>query len=335
MRFVVTLLFACSLFAQKAQLRPAERIALRGPSDSNNPSHWVGNTLHVYMSNQAPWRSEGPDQFHLSKPARVHRDAGDSRSWWIESTWVDDDGTIYAWYHFEPAGLCPGNNLTAPKIGALRAKSSEGPFEDLGIVLEGTEVDCSAKNGFFVGGHGDFSVIPDAKREYLYFLFGSYEGEAKDQGVAVARMRFADRNAPAGKVYKWVDGKWASPGLKGRLTPIFPASISWKATDANAFWGPSVHWNTYLSKYVMLLNRNCCAPGWVTEGIYVSYNSDLSNPKGWSEPVKLLDLSERKPVWYPQVIGLDAAKHESDKLAGRVARFWLHGKSDHEIVFEK
>jgi hypothetical protein len=33
------------------------------------------------------------------------------------------------------------------------------------------------------------------------------------------------------------------------------------------------------------------------------------------------------------VIGLDAAKRETDKLAGRVARFSMGGKSQWEIVF--
>jgi hypothetical protein len=39
--------------------------------------------------------------------------------------------------------------------------------------------------------------------------------------------------------------------------PIFPATEPWHDEDLNvdAFWGPSVHWNTHLQQYVMLLNK--------------------------------------------------------------------------------
>lgn len=39
--------------------------------------------------------------------------------------------------------------------------------------------------------------------------------------------------------------------------------------------------------------------------------------------------------WYPQVIGTDPGGRETDKLAGRVARLFVHGKSAWEIVFAK
>ena len=115
------------------------------------------------------------------------------------------------------------------------------------------------------------------------------------------------------------------------MTPIFPARTAWQTRDTDAFWGPSVHWNTYLTRYVMLMNRSCCAPEWPQEGIYISYATDLADPAAWSPPTRLLAGGD----WYPQVIGLDAGRRETDKLAGQVARFYMHGKSVHEIVFER
>src|SRR5204863_5309897 len=91
-------------------------------------------------------------------------------------------------------------------------------FHDLGIVLEsGDSPDCSAKNGFFAGGHGDFSVILDHESEYFYFLYDNYGGGVSSQGVAIARMAFADRNDPAGAVWKFYAGDWTEPGVRGRL----------------------------------------------------------------------------------------------------------------------
>ncbi len=311
--------------------RDAPPIAFPAETDCNSPVHWDGDTFYLFNSAGKPKRCSGPDLFHLGKPIDCPYDNQVKGGRWIECTWKADDGTLYGWYHHEPAGLVPGTGLTAPKIGAVRSKDNGAHFQDLGIVMEarpGT-LRPEAKNGFFVGGHGDFSIMLDPKREYVYFYFGNYAGTVAEQGVGVARMRWADRDAPVGKVWKWHAGQWNEPGVGGRLTPIFPAAIDWVRPDADAFWGPSIHWNTYLQQYVILLNRTKDKPGWPQEGIYVSFNADVTDPAGWTPPKKIRD----KGAWYPQVIGLDTAKRETDKLAGRVARFFMGGKSQWEIVF--
>jgi len=76
----------------------------------------------------------------------------------------------------------------------------------------------------------------------------------------------------------------------------------------------------------MLLSR-AKGKGWKQEGIYLSFNVDLADPKGWSPPQKIHDGGR----WYPQVIGLQ--KGETDKVAGQVARFFMGGVSEWEIVF--
>ena len=152
----------------------------------------------------------------------------------------------------------------------------------------------------------------------------TYAGPVSEQGVGVARMRWADRDSPAGKVGKWHQGKWAEPGIGGHATIIFPAFIYWHHEDANSFWGPSIHWNTHLRQYVILLNRSMDSR-WTQEGIYVSFNPDLANPGGWSAPRRILDATGNDR-WYPQVIGLDASKRETDKLAGRDARLFIRGQ---------
>ena len=122
------------------------------------------------------------------------------------------------------------------------------------------------------------------------------------------------------------------------MTPIFPVKTDWNHKDADAFWGASVHWNSHLNQYVMLLNR-AIDKDWKQEGIYISFNSDPGDPGGWSAPRKILDREEivrvpdMGPGWYPQVVGIDAARRETDKLAGRIARLFVHGQSVWEIVF--
>jgi len=305
-----------------------------GDCDCNCPAHWDAGTLYVFNSAGHPWRLGGRDLFGLDQSyvrAEYNNQANGGR--WIECTWKAEDGTLYGWYHHEPAGLFPGTHLTAPQIGAVRSTDNGARWEDLGIVLEarpGT-LNPGTKNYYFGGGNGDFSIMVDARKRYVYFFISTYAGQVNEQGVAVARMRYADRNQPAGKVWKWHAGGWGEPGLGGRVTPIFPAMIDWHRADADAFWGPSIHWNSHLRQYVLLLNR-AQDYKWTQEGVYVSFNRDLANPSGWSAPQRIL-AGLKADEWYPQVIGTDATKHETDKLAGRVARLFVRGQSRWEILF--
>ena len=153
-------------------------------------------------------------------------------------------------------------------------------------------------------------------------------------------MKYADRNAPRGKVSVWHEGHWNESALGGRAKPIFPATVDLKRKDGQTFWGPAIHWNTYLGTYVMVLNR-VKDTSWATEGIYISFNNDLADPEGWSVPQKIMDREEATHAdpehagngWYGQVMG--TAQGETDKLAGRVARLFVDGQSRWEIQFLK
>jgi hypothetical protein len=321
------LFVATAAVAQRAELRPSQTaIILPGTSDSNSPVHWKDGRFTVYQSFSLPLVSTGERQTQPLRARPVLLNSYANYPLWIESTWMDDDGTLYAWYHHE-SWVC--NPLAEPSIGALISHDGGYSFQDLGIILKsGYPRDCGAQNGFFAGGHGDFTVLLDQGRNYFYFYFTNYSGPAESQGIAAARMAFSDRGRPIGRVWKFRQNSWAEPGLDGRVSAILPARVSWSRLETDSFWGPSLHWNTYLNQFVMLLNHACCAPGWPQEGIYVSFNPDLSNPTAWSEPAKILEGDQAG--WYPQVIGLRSG---TDKVAGRVARFYMAGESRYEIIF--
>lgn len=299
--------------------------------DSNSPALWLDGEYVLYNSARKPVVSRGAGPLGRFQSRDITVDRDEHFPMWIEAAWLDEDGAIYAWYHHEPEGLCSGSDLTAPQIGALVSYDGGELFYDLGLILTSADpMDCTAKNGFFGSGHGDFSVILDRQGEYFYFLFGNYGGPTHEQGIAIARMAFADRINPAGAVWKYFNGAWWEPGLGGRVSPIFPAGVSWKEEDTDAFWGPSVHWNTHLESYVVLMSRSCCRSNWPQEGVYITFNPDLGNPYGWTAPERIL---ERPPAYYPQVLGMKAG--ETDTLAGETARLYLQGKSQWEIVFRK
>jgi hypothetical protein len=307
------------------QVRPAESATIPLVIDSNTPMFWRGGELHLFTSTGEPWLSTLGEEVRSQE---VSIDSTDHFPMWIESVWSDGAGTLYGWYHYERAGVCADSDLHSPEIGALISRDGGKSFTDLGIVLKsGDGDDCSSKNGYFAGGHGDFSVIPGREGRYFYFLFDNYGGPA--QGVAMARMAAEDLASPVGKVWKWRDGDWTEPGVGGKVTPIFPAVANWQAEETDAFWGPSVHWNSYLEKYVVLMNRSCCSSGWPQEGVYLSWNVDLENPMGWTAPAKILETGD----WYPWAQGLDAGQTSSE--GGKVMRLWVRNYSEWEIVFRR
>jgi hypothetical protein len=180
------------VFAQSASLVPAPRQELPPVIDGNSAAFWSDGQLTLFHSTGIPSLSRGLDQFALSPAQPVQFDSAEHSPVWFEGAWADDDGTLFLWYHHEPGGLCPGSDLTAPRIGAAISYDGGATVQDLGIVLEsGDPIDCSAKNGFFAGGHGDISVVLDHDRQYFYFFFTNYGGPLEGQGIAVARLAFS------------------------------------------------------------------------------------------------------------------------------------------------
>ena len=320
--------------AQEARLRVVPQVTMPAEADSNSPAFWRENRLYWFGSHGQPWLNVGPDQFGPWEARDTDVLSPDPYPHWLEAVWAENADRLWGWYHCEPGGLFPDSTLTVPKIGAGVSYDGGRTLTDIGVVLEsGDPPNTSAQNGYFAGGHGDCSVILNQEGTYFYFLFDNYGGPVAGQGVAIARMAFADRFSPRGNVWKYYKGGWTEAGLGGQVTPVFPVRRGWQLKDPDAFWGPSIHWNTYLKCYVMLLNHAQGEPGWCQEGVYISYCSDLARPETWTEPVRILDKSSF-PGWYffyPQVMGLEPGG--SDTIAGQTARLYVGGISKWEIDF--
>jgi hypothetical protein len=316
-----------------AKLVPAEQIAFPAAADSNSPAYWRDGDLHLLTSLNHPYHSVGDDLTTLRDPVGVIFTGGVRGPRWMESVLADEDGILFGYYHHEPSGLCGGVMKTAPEIGAARSSDGGYTWTDLGIILKAPDssLECRSDNSYFVGGEGDFSAVLDRERRFVYFFFSSYAADTLTQGIGIARMAWGDREAPAGRVLKWRNREWSSPGVGGALSPLYSTRVSWHQMNADALWGPSVHWNAFLDRYVMLMTRAIDASAqWTTEGIYIAYAQRLEDSLDWSEPEKLLEGG----AWYPQVIGLRPGAG-TDSQAGRVARFFMSGVSHYLIEFER
>jgi hypothetical protein len=355
-----TLLFACVVLSTTpalAQLAPphtqlvhANELSMSGPVDSNSPSVWSsdGSELHLFTSFAGSVQTAtGPNLSSFGEPSPISWVRGPVGGTWMEAVVRDDQDVLYGYYHNEvPATDCTNDGKVRPQIGAARSTDDAATWEDLGVIVTSSEPSkCDTTNRYNDGGVGDFSVMLDPDRNYLYVFFSAYGPSLDGQGVSVARMAWADRDQPLGALAVWQGGLWlpASPVVVGddedaavswvypTGSPIYQVTRSWHSDDgiADAFWGPSVHWNTYLQQYVMLLNR-ADSVSFNQEGIYIAFADSLDDPTGWSQPARLLAGG----TWYPQVLGIEQSTG-SDKQAGQEARFFVSGHSTAMIVFNR
>lgn len=332
----VSVISAQSPRTPTARLISASRLHLPGEVDSNNPAVWslVDGVQRLFVLSSwggIPTRASGRtiDELHSDGPVTFSAHPG--HGVWIEAVVPDDEGTWYAYYHHErPADLCGRPDRQLPRIGALRSGDRGHTWDDLGIVLDappGTEA-CDSTNRFVLGGVGDVTAAVDPATRDIYLYFSQYAREASSQGVVAARLAWADRDEPVGKLAIWNDGAWLP---EGTATPLWETRQPFhdRSTVADVFWGPSIHWNTYLEQWVMLLNR-AKDDQFGQEGIYVSFSPTLTDPRAWSAPARLMSGGQ----WYPQVIGTEQGTG-TDRIAGKRARFFMTGKSDRFIEFER
>ena len=330
-----------------ARLVSAPRLDLPAEIDSSNPAAWalvdgVSRLFVISSWGGIPVRASGASLESLQEDRPVAFASHPGHGVWMEAILPDEFGAWYGYYHHErPADLCGRPDRQLPRIGAMKSSDNGRTWEDLGIVLDaprGSEA-CDSQNRYVLGGIGDVTAALDAESKDVYLYFSQYLRDGRSQGVAVARIAWADRDAPVGKASIWNDGAWlpASENASIDIGWEYPAGTPLVRSERpfhdrsgtnDVFWGPSIHWNTYLERYVMLLNR-ANSDQFGQEGIYVSFSTTLQ-PPDWSAPAKLMNGGS----WYPQIIGGEHGAG-TDRLAGRRARFFMTGRSERIIEFER
>ncbi len=352
---LVALTLGAAVLAQEprvptARVVNAPKLTLPGRVDSNNPLEWHLDGATAILTATTSWGgipelARGASIDRLGIEGGVTFTTHPGHGVWFEAIVADDHDQWYGFYHHErPADDCGRPDRQLPRIGAARSTDFGRTWDDLGIVLDAPpeSAACDSTNRFTLGGVGDVTAALDRDQQFLYLYFSQYGRDAATQGVAVARMAWADRDTPAGRMTIWNDDVWlpvrnvAGDGEEPRWeypagTSLLPPSRPFHdgQSSADLFWGPSIHWNTHLEQYVMLLNR-AKDEQYGQDGIYVSFAPTLEAPRAWSAPVKILNGGG----WYPQVAGLDAGTG-TDKLAGERARLFLTGSSSHYIEFTR
>lgn len=342
----------------RVTLTSTSPVTLPGPVDSNSPVMWdledgMRKMFVLTSSDGMPRLSAGTSLDRVNVAGDVEITPHPGHGVWMEAVVSDDVETWYGFYHNEwPATACGRDDRMVARIGAAKSTDRGRTWENLGAVIQANQsaTACASNNRYVIGGVGDLSVMLDADKQFLYIFYSQYQHQPEAQGVAVARLLWADRDRPSGRVELWRNGIWEPragrrellPGLPGSMrrrlewtypaaTPLVVPTQPWHDADdkVDAFWGPSVHWNTALQQYVMLLNR-AKDENYTQEGIYVSFAPRLDDPRLWTLPVKIMNGGK----WYPQVVGSSLGTG-TDKLAGISARFFMSGKSEWVINFFK
>lgn len=297
-------------------------------TDGNSPIISDRDGVVLFFSHYEPrghtLRRVGTTDLDFREPASpvvIVDDPQPSVGKWIEAVWREPSGRLRSWYHAEEP-VCGERRLFVPHIGEMVSDDEGRHWRACRELLRPASFDCSWRNGFFAGGYGDLCVVPDRANTWLYLFFTSYHTDRRSQGIAVARLPIT-----AGDAELWCEGGWTSD-LQRPLEPIWPTLREWRHPDPDSFWGPAVHFNRALNRYVMLLNHTADAAGDMRqEGIYVSASSALEDPMAWSRPLRVVEGG----AWYPQVIGLEPG--DGDTSAGGSARFFMAGFSMWEMEF--
>jgi hypothetical protein len=255
----------------------------------------------------------------------------------MEGVVVDEDGTWYGYYHneIEADRQCGvAEDKVIPRIGAARSHDHGLTWQSLGIVLEAPprSYECDTTTTTLSAASATSACSAVVTRRTCtsstpptYATSGSRAWPSpgclgrprrpgrQDHGLAERQLGTRQRLPVA---------NGAQPGsIPPRSRSFRRPIVARQRQVVDAFWGPSVHWNTHLQQYVMLLNRS--KDDWFTpEGIYVSFAPALDDPELWTPPVRILKGGK----WYPQVIGLDRGEG-TDKVAGEWARFFMSGTS--------
>ena len=252
----------------------------------------------MYWAGHKSYRSLGQYQFPEFQltlaPAdeilggKTDVDAWDNGGSWLMSVFRVDGDTLVGFYHAEDHyyGTDNPGNIAWKSLARVVSYDNGMSWEQPERIIISNEPKPEIPTW---GGAGDNSVIWDEvnKRWLCYY---------QEHYIMLAMS--GDPLGRPGTWYKYYEGSFSQPGMGGLSSQVNGLTI--------AGGNPSVHFNSYLNKYVITYH------GW-NRSIYLSTSA---NGIDWEVPANIIAPSGQRRVWYPTIIG------ETDVSAGKVARIY-------------
>ena len=187
----------------RVRFRPAPPLTLHGHScwrtDGNSPIRIGRDSAVAFFSWYDPIghtlrRVGRPDLLFDAPPVPVKflDDPEPAIGKWIEAVWQEPGGALHGWFHAETP-VAGAGKLFMPHMGRAVSEDDGLTWRHRGDLLRLPidRTDPSWRNGFFAGGFGDLSALPDREGRWIYVFFSSYHPDERAQGLTVLRLSTA------------------------------------------------------------------------------------------------------------------------------------------------
>ena len=228
----------------------------------------------------------------------------DGGSWFIGIFPLDNAGHYVGFFHAESHWDASG---TAHKsIGVVYSDDYGKTWHDPEPII--TDSVLKPEKPAWTG-LGDGCVIWDsANSRYICY----YQAKIASGANSICMAASSDKKGASGTWKKW-DGEGFNLPAYDKNTGLGGKNIAVKALDKVTGANPSVMWNTFLNKWVMVYGS------W-TKRIYMSFSDDGIV---WSAPEKIMGGTDQ-PAWYPNLISEDG-----DLEGGEVVKmYWSDNQND-------
>ncbi|MCQ2590916.1 MAG: hypothetical protein MJ179_10875 [Treponema sp.] len=254
-----------------------------------------------------------------SKPSTVVKGLNENGSWLIGVYPLDSNGKYVGFFHGESHWYTRAEKEKLNTPDAWKAHKSIGVAysNDYGATWENVSpmiVDSAPKPATPEwSGLGDGCVIWDEENSRWICY---YQGRAKKRhGLVVQNMLcMAASYDPEGKPGTWKkwDGDKFTFDAWNPETGLGGANIAIDFLAEVPGANPSVMWNEYLNRWVMVY------ASWGKE-VYISFSDNATD---WSRPERILG-SSKNPIWYPNLIS-----DQGDKTGGQTVRMYFSYNQD-------
>lgn len=231
----------------------------------------------------------------------------DGGSWFIGIFPLEKAGSYVGFFHAESHWDASG---TAHKsIGVAYSDDYGATWRDPQPII--TDKDPKPATPAWTG-LGDGCVVWDS-RNSRYVCY--YQGKVASGANTLCMAASFDPAGAPGTWKKWDGNGFTIEACDGK-TGLGGENIAIDNLTSMSGANPSVMWNTYLEKWVMV---------YATWGkrVVITYSEDALH---WSKPVKILG-SIKSPAWYPNLIGADG-----DLTGGETVKiYWSHNQDDNGV----